>query len=254
MTLRRKTTKKGGFEYANVSDKYNLLEDAIKSTGGYSSYADVNSSYMLNEKKGGNLLQNTTNLINVLQNKNGGNKHYKKGGNIFSSSFDLMDTATNLFKAQQSPIATPAPAPPPKATATTAPPKATATTATTPPPAPPKATATTATTPPTATTATLVKKGGRRGGCSTYADINSSYMISDTNTTAKGGCGCRGSSNRRNGGAVELAPFAAAVALMAARYMTDVNNFDDIIKPSSKSSKKPSSKSSSKSSKKSSKK
>jgi len=59
---------------------------------------------------------------------------------------------------------------------------------------------------------------------------------------SKGGCGCHSSiRNVRKGGAIELAPFAAAVALMAARYMSDVKNFDDDIfnslSPKSKSKK-----------------
>lgn len=83
------------------------------------------------------------------------------------------------------------------------------------------------------------------GGCREYADINSPYMLTETKGAGKnnkkggdllsmgndllqktnnllnqvpqkqGGCGC----SSRKGGAVELAPFAAAVALMAARVM-----------------------------------
>jgi hypothetical protein len=50
---------------------------------------------------------------------------------------------------------------------------------------------------------------------------------------SKGGCPCN---SGKSGGAIELAPFAAAVALMAARYMSDSNILDDIIEePKSKS-------------------
>ena len=98
------------------------------------------------------------------------------------------------------------------------------------------------------TTTTTTTKGGslrrRRGGnCSLYADVNKSYMLDSqtpptttkggsfdlANQTAslisktqeilksQGGCGC----SVRKGGSVELAPFAAAVTLLAARYFTD---------------------------------
>jgi len=86
------------------------------------------------------------------------------------------------------------------------------------------------------------------GGCREFADVKSSYMLTETKGAGKnikktkkggdllsmgnnllqkttdllnqpqqkqGGCGC----STRKGGAVELAPFAAAVALMAARVM-----------------------------------
>lgn len=84
------------------------------------------------------------------------------------------------------------------------------------------------------------------GGCREFADVKSSYMLTETKGAGKtnkikkggdllsmgndllqkttdllnqqqkqGGCGC----SSRKGGAVELAPFAAAVALMAARVM-----------------------------------
>jgi hypothetical protein len=118
MTLRRKQTKKGGCEYANISDNYNLLTDAIKqvkTTGGCRSYADVNSSYMLTETKGGK-------------------RKTKKGGDLLSVSNTLLKSTTDLINQQ------------------------------------------------------------------------------------KGGCGCS-----KRGGAAELAPFAAAVALMGARFFIELN-------------------------------
>jgi hypothetical protein len=176
------TNKRGGCKYASVSDNYNLLEDAIKQIkggnrkGGCVSYADVNSSYMITDaKKGGN--------------------RTRKGG-------DLLSMGQNLFNQINSSVqSTPQQALAPQALA----PQAVA----------PQAVAPQAVAP--------VKTGGNR----------------------RGGCGCSNSPRMRKGGAIELAPFAAAVALMAARYMTDI----DVLEPidSHKSSRKSPVKSQSKS-------
>lgn len=100
------------------------------------------------------------------------------------------------------------------------------------------------------------------GGCREFADVKSSYMLTETKGAGKhmkktkkggdllsmgtnllqkttdllnqkqqqGGCAC----SSRKGGAVELAPFAAAVALMAARVM--VPQFEKSSSSSSKTS------------------
>jgi len=101
-------------------------------------------------------------------------------------------------------------------------------------------------TPPTSTGGSLRRRGG---SCLNPADVNSSYMLDTPKTTGgtrrvrkggndlasqtaslisqtqallstKGGCGCN-SVGGKKGGSVELAPFAAAVTLLAARYFTD---------------------------------
>jgi hypothetical protein len=102
-------------------------------------------------------------------------------------------------------------------------------------------------TPPTSTGGSLRRRGGN---CLKPADVNSSYMLDTPKTTTggyrrvrkggsdlasqtaslisqtqallstKGGCGCN-SVGGNKGGSVELAPFAAAVTLLAARYFTD---------------------------------
>jgi len=148
MTLRRKSTKKGGCEYANVSDNYNLLNDAIKQvkTGGCRSYADVNSSYMLTETKTG-----------------GGRR--KGGSDLLSMSNSLLKTTNDLIS----------------------------------------------------------KQGGRKnkkGGSDLLSMSNSLLKSTNDLISKQGGCACSGS----KGGAVELAPFAAAVALMGARYFSEFNN------------------------------
>ena len=171
MSLRK--NKKGGRDFANVSDNYNLLQDALKQIkGGCSSYADANASYMLTDTK------------------KGGSRRYKKGGNLISSGSSLMNLAKQMSGnntdiipvVNNNVVATPATTTTPAVATTTAPAVATA-------------------------TAPVVTKGGKRNG----------------------GCGCS-ATNRKNGGAVELAPFAAAVALMAARYMTDINDMKSISK------------------------
>ncbi len=101
-------------------------------------------------------------------------------------------------------------------------------------------------TPPTSKGGSLRRRGGN---CLNPADVNSSYMLDTPKTTtggrrvkkggndlasqtaslisqtqsllsSKGGCGCN-SVGGKKGGSVELAPFAAAVTLLAARYFTD---------------------------------
>ena len=199
MTLRKRINKKGGCEYASVSDNYNLLEDAlnqIKTKGGCTSYADVNSSYMITDTK------------------KGGNRKYKKGGNfdLLSTSRDLFNRSNALFgNNAQPPPAPPASAPPP-------------------PPAP------------------QAQKGGNRK----YKQGGKLDLLYKTNAllSNNGGCGC--STNMKKGGAIELAPFAAAVALMAARYMADIDeikpkpNTKSVSKPKTKSVSKPNTKSVSK--------
>ena len=163
MALRKRLNKKGGCEYANVSDNYNLLEDAIKQIkggnknnrkGGCTSFADVNSSYMITETK------------------TGGNRS-RKGGDLWSTGKDIFNKFPII--AQQSPSQPVAPVASPVAPVA-----------------------------PVVATEAETKGGNRRGGCR-----------------------CSASQSMRKGGAIELAPFAAAVALMAARYMTDM----DIIEP-----------------------
>jgi len=174
------TNKRGGCKYASVSDNYNLLEDAIKQIkggnrkGGCVSYADVNSSYMITDaKKGGN--------------------RTRKGGDLLSMGKNLFNQINSSIQPTSS---TPQQALAPQAVA-------------------PQAVAPQAVAP--------VKTGGNR----------------------RGGCGCSKTQRMRKGGAIELAPFAAAVALMAARYMTDIDVLDTI--DSRKSSRKSPVKSQSKS-------
>ena len=89
--------KKGGSKYASLSDNYNLLEDAIKQIkggnknnrkGGCTSYADVNSSYMISETK------------------TGGNRH-RKGGDLWSTGTDIINKLTiSAPQATSIPVAT----------------------------------------------------------------------------------------------------------------------------------------------------
>ncbi len=211
MTLRRRTNK-GGCDYANVSDNYNLLENAINKQslkGGCSSFADVNSSYMLTDKKGGNyrsLLKETENIL-----KKGGNRHKRGGNNLLSQGISLYNSFNGFSSEQPSPVPTPS-APTPSA------------------PAPTPTSAAKPQTPAKLQAPLASVTGGKKGGkCTSYSDVNASYMISQPNNSKGGSCGC---APKRNGGAIELAPFAAAVALMAARYMTDVNDLDFNIKSS----------------------
>jgi hypothetical protein len=202
MALRKRLNKKGGCEYANVSDNYNLLEDTIKQIkggnrkggreyasvnnnynlledaikqikggnrkGGCSSFADVNSSYMISETKtGGCGCSNTQRM--------------RKGGDLISMGQNLFNQLQNTTNQQPSIV------PQEKVDV--------------------------------ASVVTDEKKGGYR----------------------------RSTSQRiHKGGAIELAPFAAAVALMAARYMTDIDIHEPINsgkssskKPVKSSSKKP---------------
>ena len=124
-------------------------------------------------------------------------------------------------------------------------------------------------TPPTSTGGSLRRRGGK---CLNPADVNSSYMLDTPKTTTggtrrirkggndlasqtaslisqtqallstKGGCGCN-SVGGNKGGSVELAPFAAAVTLLAARYFTDEqlmksNPFTNFTSSSSKKSRR----------------
>ena len=201
MTLRKSINKKGGCEYASVSDNYTLLENAlnqIKTKGGCTSYADVNSSYMITDTK------------------KGGNRKYKKGGNI-----DLLSTGKDLFTKSNALFGNNNFQATPQATVqATAPVTVQAT---------PQATA-------------IAQKGGNRkykkGGnldlLSAGKDLlyNTNAILANNllyESKKNGGCNC--SSKMRKGGAIELAPFAAAVALLAARYMADI----DEIKPTPKS-------------------
>ena len=190
MVVVKKTIKKGGCSsFANVSDNYTLLEDALKQIkggkkGGCSSYANVNDNYTLLEDalkqiKGGNRKGGCSSYANVNDNymisevqKTGGRKN-KKGG-----SFDLLSTGNSLLKYLNNDATLPPPAPQaPQA-----------------PPAQPAQ--------PAPQAQPVVKGGNRRGGC-----------------------GCSSSGTMMKGGTVELAPFAAAVALMAARLA--VKNMDE---------------------------
>jgi hypothetical protein len=205
MTLRKSINKKGGSEYASVSDNYNLLENAlnqIKTKGGCSSYADVNSSYMITDIK------------------KGGNKKYKKGGNfdLLSTGKDLLSRSNSLFgnnfQSQE----------PAKAQA-------------------PEQESVTAQAPTSQKGGTRkYKKGGNIDLLSTGKDLLTQTTNLLNNT---GGCGCSTKSMKK-GGAIELAPFAAAVALLAARYMTDIDEMKPTLSSKSVSKKvsKPKSKSS----------
>ena len=76
-----KPRKKGGC-YGNVSDNYMLLENAInqvKTSGGCREFADINSSYMLTETKGGR-------------------KNTKKGGDLLSMGNDLLQKTTKMVR------------------------------------------------------------------------------------------------------------------------------------------------------------
>ena len=215
MTLRKRINKKGGCEYASVSDNYNLLENAlnqIKTKGGCTSYADVNSSYMITDTK------------------KGGNRKYKKGGNfdLLSTSRDLFNRSNALFGNNAQPPAA-ASAPPPPA-----------------PPAPPAPQASA----PQASAPQAPQ--AQKGGNIKYKQGGKLDLLYKTNAllSNNGGCGC--STNMKKGGAIELAPFAAAVALMAARYMADIDeikpkpNTKSVSKPKTKSVSKPNTKSVSK--------
>ena len=162
----------------------------------------------------------------ITDTKKGGNRKYKKGGN-----FDLLSTIRDLYNRSnalfgnnaQPPAAAPASAPPPPA-----------------PPAP-QASAPQASAP-------QAQKGGNRK----YKQGGNLDLLYKTNAllSNNGGCGC--STNMKKGGAIELAPFAAAVALMAARYMADIDeikpkpNTKSVSKPNTKSVSKPKTKSVSK--------
>jgi len=235
MTTRKRIIKKGGSDYANVTDKFTILDNAIKHVkGGCSSYSDVNSSYMLSEtkgggknnKKGGCSSYSDVNASYMLSETKGGGRNNKKGGCSsyadVNASYMLSETkggrrykkgGSDLLTQTQGiinnfndilynqPPAQQAPPPQPLAPPAPAPAK--------PVPAPAKppqqqASAKPAPAPP-----------------------------APAPQASKGGCPCN---SGKSGGAIELAPFAAAVALMAARYMSDSNILDDIIEePKSKS-------------------
>jgi len=144
----RKNTKRGGnrCSYANITDNYNLLEDAIKQVKmGGCEYADINTSYMLNEPK-----------------VTGGRRNYKKGGDLFTMGQNLLQQTTNILNQQQQ----------------------------------------------------------QQSSQLQASTVSQPQPLKVDDTVKQGGCGC-GRKNLRKGGAVELAPFAAAVALLAARYMVD---------------------------------
>jgi len=234
MSVRKRIIKKGGRDYANVTDKFTILDNAIKHVkGGCSSYADVNSSYMLSETKGGGRKNNKkggcssysdVNASYMLSETKGGGRNNKKGGCAsyadVNASYMLSETKGgrkykkggsdlltqtqgiinnfNDILYNQSPAQQASPPQPPAPAPATAPAPAKPV-----PPAPPA-----------------------------------------TAPASKGGCPCN---SGKSGGAIELAPFAAAVALMAARYMADSNILDDIIEePKSKSMSKSKPKSTSK--------
>lgn len=212
MSLTKKTTKRGGCSYATVNNNYNLLQDAIKQpvkTGGCD-YADVKSSYNLLDiptsikggRKGGKCVSytdiNSSYMLNEqpqTQNK-GGRKNIKKGGypEFINLGRDLLNQTNAILNNPALNISNDSTSTPTTTQATTQ----TTTQATT-----------QATTQPITPT---------------------------TEATKSGGCGC--SNARRNnfnrGGAVELAPFAAAIALMAARYMSDekMMNLNEVFKSS----------------------
>lgn len=173
------------------------LRKRINKKGGCD-YASVNDNYNLLEDaikqiKGGRCNQysdvNSSYMLTDI--KKGGNRRCKKGGN-----FDLLSSGTALLKQTTDLLGNTASLSP----QATQPQVSLAPQASVPTASVPKASATqvSQTSAPQASVPTTSIKGGNR----------------------RGGCGC----TQKKGGAVELAPFAAAVALLAARYMTDMND------------------------------
>ena len=167
-------------------------------------YTDVNSSYMLTDTK------------------KGGNRRCKKGGNfdllsstsaVFQQGKDLLNIGTtDTSVVSNEPVKTSQAV---KAEAVGATPVVKT----------------------EAVGATLAVKGGNRrckkGGNfdllsgSTLLKQTTALLENNKGGDKNGGCACSSVSKMRKGGAIELAPFAAAVALLAARYMTDMNDIDN---------------------------
>ena len=236
MTLQQKKSRIGGCTtYSNINDSYTLINDVIKK-GGFSNNSSVTDPYdLLNQiiKKGGSKCKLFANIDSVYpvteqQNAKGGNianvlgvssKKKKRGG------YNLLDTLAPIQSnkkkggvlglesvmqvgeslgligkpqdtVQQSTVQQQ------KQSTTQQQQQSTVqqqqqSTAT-----PSSATPSSAT--PTQTE--VAKTGGRRGGC-----------------------GCN-TVRKYKGGGIELAPFAAAVALMAARFAVDMNEENKDIK------------------------
>ena len=210
MAIKKTLNKKGGCrEYANISDDYNLLLDALKqkvggsrsrqNKGGCSSYADVDSSYMISEAK-----------------KVGGSRsRQKKGGDMWNITRDMLNTGSTIFSSQPTQAAAPKAVAPQAAAPKAVAPQAVAPQAVAPKAVAPQAVAPKAVAPQAAVAHNPVAKGGNR----------------------RGGCGCSTTQRNRKGGAIQLAPFAAAVALLTARYVAnnDILFDEDSRKKSSKS-------------------
>jgi hypothetical protein len=190
--LNQKTTggKKGGC-YANVNDNYMLIDQ--KTTGGKKGgcYANVNDNYMLTDQKTtggkkGGSYANVNDSYMLTQKKTGGKK---KGGNLFSMGKTLFNSVLteNNGQAIPPPVQSVVDTPPPPVSAPPAPPV--------PPPVSAQPQTAVATTP-------AVTKGGRG--------------------RRNAGCGCQGTKK----GGFDLAPFAAAVTLLATRLMTEKKDFE----------------------------
>lgn len=201
MSLLKKINNKkyGGVDFASVNDNYTLLEDALKQIkhGGCSSYADVDSSYMLSDTK---------NIKGGGRMKKGGYDILSMGQNLLSQTKTILNNYDNTTPVKQSTLDNVSLPPSQQVqqavSTTTQPVQQPASTATT----QPSQQVSTATQPVQASVSSAEVKGGRNGGC------NCGRMM-------------------KRGGALELAPFAAAVALLAARYMNDFNpeDIDDIL-------------------------
>jgi len=196
--------KKGGCsQNAAINDSYNLLDDAIKKTTGGKkggSYANVNDNYMLNQKttggkKGGCYANVNDNYMLTDQKTTGG----KKGGSYanVNDSYMLTQKKTggkkggNLFsmgKTLFNSVLT-------ENNGQAIPPPVQSVVDTPPPPVSAQPQTAVATTP-------AVTKGGRG--------------------RRNAGCGCQGTKK----GGFDLAPFAAAVTLLATRLMTEKKDFE----------------------------
>ena len=231
MTLRKRTNKKGGDFFANLSDNANnLLANALNlKRGGCKSYADVNSSYMLTDEKavvGGSMRKNnrrggctsyadvnSSYMISDEKTSCGGGRarNYKKrGGDVTALLMNLMDRlpGTSTTAAPVAPVQNqllpeqnvkqPQVEQQQQKQQVQAP-------------------ASASTPAPASTPVAEVKTGGKR--CN----------------NRRGGCGCSASTSSLKGGYVELAPFAAATALLAARYVADLDDMNFNYKTFSKS-------------------
>ena len=257
MTLQQKKSRIGGCTtYSNINDSYTLINDVIKK-GGFSNNSSVTDPYdLLNQiiKKGGSKCKLFANIDSVYpvteqQNAKGGNianvlgvsskkkkrggynlldtlapiqSNKKKGGvlglesvmqvgeslGLIGKPQDTVQQSTvqqqkqsitqqqqqqSTVQQQQQSTATPSSATPSSATPSSATPSSATPSSATPSSATP-------------TQTEVAKTGGRRGGC-----------------------GCN-TVRKYKGGGIELAPFAAAVALMAARFAVDMNEENKDIK------------------------